>query len=151
LVVGILPNFLSFGLHMIMAIPFSCILSSRFYGKMLSASDVKLGSNMFLWVCRCGWKEKNNPNSWWHKTPRYKIVVHYEFLRALKVQCLVFIYVFGYVLFICRFMVFEVCNFMEMNFWVGLLLELGWLLNEECRSCSWKLVGVGDWMEANES
>ncbi len=46
---------------------------------------------------------------------------------------------------------------MEMNFWVGfgdgvgLLLQLGWLLNEECKLRNWRLVGVRDWMEASES
>jgi len=43
-------------------------------------------------------------------------------------------------LFVCRFLVFEVCNSMKMNFCVGfgdgisLLLQVNWLLNEECRS-----------------
>jgi hypothetical protein len=43
-------------------------------------------------------------------------------------------------LFVCRFMVFEVCNSMKMNFCVGfgdgvsLLLQVNWLLNEECGS-----------------
>jgi hypothetical protein len=52
---------------------------------------------------------------------------------------------------VCRFMVFEVYNSMKMNFCVafgdgmGLLLQWGWLLNEECRS-HW-----GVWMEARES
>ncbi len=117
----------------------------------------KVSVKHFLWICGCGWKERSNLNSWWQKTPRYKIVVHHELLRALKVQCLLFVSKFGCVLFICKFMVFEVCNSMEMSFWVGLgdgaslLLQLGWLLNEECRSHSWKLVGVGDWMGASES
>jgi hypothetical protein len=45
-------------------------------------------------------------------------------------------------------MVFEVYYSMKMNFsvdfgdGVGLLLQLSWLLNEECTSCLW-----GDWME----
>jgi len=53
--------------------------------------------------------------------------------------------------------VFEVCNSMKMNFCIGfsdgmgLSLQLGWLLNEGCKSCSGRLVGVGDWMEARES
>jgi len=48
-------------------------------------------------------------------------------------------------------MVFEVYNSMKMNFCVGfgdgmgLLLQWGWLLNEECGS-RW-----GVWMEARES
>jgi hypothetical protein len=29
----------------------------------------------------------------------------------------------------------------------GLLLQLGWLLNEECKSCNEKLVGARDWIE----
>ncbi len=37
-------------------------------------------------------------------------------LWALKVQCLLFIFVFWCVLFVCRFMVFEVCKSMEMSF-----------------------------------
>jgi hypothetical protein len=32
---------------MIMATPFSCILSRRFYGKTLNTSDTKLVSNIF--------------------------------------------------------------------------------------------------------
>jgi hypothetical protein len=32
---------------MIMATPFSCILSRRFYGKMLNTFDAKLVSNIF--------------------------------------------------------------------------------------------------------
>ncbi len=45
---------------------------------------------------------------------------------------------------------FEVCNSMEMSFRVGfgdgmnLSLQLGWLLNEECRSPSEGLVGEGE-------
>jgi len=51
------------------------------------------------------------------------------------------------VLFVYKFMVFEVCNLMKMNFYigfgdrVGLLLKVSWLLNEECKSC------CEDWME----
>jgi hypothetical protein len=54
-------------------------------------------------------------------------------------------------------MVFEDCNSMEMSLrvgfcdGVGLLLQLGWLLNEECKPCNEGLVGVRDWMEAKES
>jgi hypothetical protein len=54
------------------------------------------------------------------------------------------------VLFVCRFMVFEFCNSMKMNFCIGfsdgmgLLLQLGWLLNEGCESCSGRLVGARD-------
>ncbi len=73
-------------------------------------------------------------------------------LRALKIQCLLFgFFLFWYVLFVCRFMVFEVHNSMKMNFCVGfsdgtgLLLQWGWFLNEECGS-RW-----GVWMEARES
>jgi hypothetical protein len=46
---------------------------------------------------------------------------------------------------------------LQWTFWVGfgdgmgLLLQLGWLLNEEWGSCSCKLIGARDWMEANES
>jgi hypothetical protein len=43
----------------------------------------------------------------------------HEFLCAPKVLCLLFVYVFGCVLFHCRFMVFEVCNSMEMSLLVG--------------------------------
>jgi hypothetical protein len=63
---------------------------------------------------------------------------------------------FWCVLFVCKLMVFQVCNSIEMNFWIGfgdgagLLLQLGWLLNEECGSRSWRLVGARDWMEVNE-
>ncbi len=52
---------------------------------------------------------------------------------------------------------FEDCNSMEMSLrvgfcdGVGLLLQLGWLLNEECKPCNEGLVGVRDWMEAKES
>jgi len=65
--------------------------------------------------------------------------------------------VFWCVLFVYMFMVFEVCNTMEMNFLigfgdgVGLLLPLGWLLNEPCRSRCTRLVSVGKLMELRES
>jgi hypothetical protein len=54
-------------------------------------------------------------------------------------------------------MVFKICNSMEISFrlafgdGVGLLLSLGWLFNEPCRSCCTRLVGVGKVMEAKES
>jgi hypothetical protein len=28
----------------------------------------KASVKKFLWICRRGWKERSNPNSWWHKT-----------------------------------------------------------------------------------
>ncbi len=37
-------------------------------------------------------------------------------LMVPKVQCLLFVSMFWCVLFVCRFMVFEVCNSMEMGF-----------------------------------
>jgi hypothetical protein len=61
------------------------------------------------------------------------------------------------VLFVYMFMVFEVCNSMEMNFWISfgdgacLLLSLGWLLNEPCKSRCTRLVGVGKLMESRKS
>jgi hypothetical protein len=36
--------------------------------------------------------------------------------EGTKVRCLLFVFVFGCVLFVCKFMVFEVYNSMEMNF-----------------------------------
>jgi hypothetical protein len=54
------------------------------------------------------------------------------------------------------FVIFEVCNSMEMNFRIGfgdgagLLLPLGWLFNEPCRSCCTRLVGVGKVMESKK-
>jgi hypothetical protein len=73
----------------------------------------------FLWISGCGWKERSNSYSCWHKMPRYRTVVHHEFLRVSKVWCLLFVSVLGCVLFVCMFMVFEICNSMEMSFWVG--------------------------------
>jgi hypothetical protein len=49
-------------------------------------------------------------------------------------------FLFWCILFFYRFMVFQVCNSMKMNFCIGfgdgagLLLQVSWLLNEECRS-----------------
>jgi hypothetical protein len=99
------------------------VQNTLMYKKM--CCDANLMSNI---LCGCEWKEINNLNSWWHKTPpKYQTIVHHEFWRHRK-------------LFVYKFMVFEVCNSMKMNFCVGfgdgvgLLLQVNWLLNEECRS-----------------
>jgi hypothetical protein len=64
-----------------------------------------------------------------------------NFERPLKRICLLFVYLFWCVLFVCKFMVFEVCNSMKMNLCfgfgdgVGLLLQMSWLLKKEvCES-----------------
>ncbi len=132
-----------------------------------------------MWICGCGWKERSNPNSWWHKMPRYYEYVDVDERREATLihddtRCqdigqlfawifagakspMFFVCVFGCVLFVCKFMVCEVYNSMKTSLWVGfgdgvgLLLHLGWLLNEECGSHSGRLVGAGNWMEARES
>jgi hypothetical protein len=83
--------------------------------------------------------------------PRYKTIMNFEgakspmFVVRLYVwMCFVYLQVYG---------VWS----LQWTFWVGfgdgmgLLLQLGWLLNEEWGSCSCKLIGARDWMEANES
>ncbi len=49
---------------------------------------------ILMWniLCGCGWKERNNLNSWWHKTPRYQTIVHHEFWGHQKstICCLFF-------------------------------------------------------------
>ncbi len=95
--------------------------------------------------CESGWKERRNPNSWWHKTSKYWIVVHHEFWKVPKIYCLLFVYLFWCVLFVCKFMVFEVCNSMKMmNLCVGfggvvsLLLQMSSLFEGRMRITLWK-------------
>ncbi len=115
--------------------------------------DAKLMSNIF---CGCGWKDRSNPNSWWHKTPRYKRVVHHEFTGF---ESSMFVVHFGVlVCFVCLY-VYGVWN---LQFNGSVLLSLLWwwsrfvvaielALNEECGSHSSWLIGVGDGKEINKS
>jgi len=45
-------------------------------------------------------KGKNHPEFMMAKKPRYGTIVHHEFLRASKVRSLLFISMFGCVLFV---------------------------------------------------
>jgi len=95
----------------------------------------KASVKKILWICGCGWKERSNPNSWWHKTPRYRTVVHHEFLQVSKVWCLLFISAFVCGLFVCSL------------WWLKFAIQWRWafelaLVMERICCCNW----VGSWM-----
>ncbi len=95
--------------------------------------DAKPMSNIF---CGCGWKERNNPNSWWHKMPRYRRVVHHEFCEHRKFNvCCSFL---CYAMF-CLFAGLWCLKFVIQWRWT---FELALVMEQICY-CNW----VDSWMK----